>query len=288
MLWPFGFSHADFCTESCIIFRHIIWWQTFGHGGERALWQLPDLFIFFTSSHNYFRSLGLAASGVWSWCVWDKVQEGVIVHCWIGCPLITLRVWSMEVKAIDYFNPPICESVILVALHSTGESLMGLSAGCLRPPCPINFQLEFARREIRGLGKTWCSFNSSVSSSSRFSNPFWLEWHPLCPLTKHFLFFPLLNNFVYKDDDDVPLILEQSKWNLKRDIENRLICGNICIFQYVLYILYMKLHIQYTAPGTCCGVLNDNLCRSFQFLDHSCIAIISLKEWVVEGSLFSR
>lgn len=46
----------------------------------------------------------------------------------------------MEVKAIDYFNPPICESLILVALRSTGESLMGLSAACLRPlPVQLTF-----------------------------------------------------------------------------------------------------------------------------------------------------
>lgn len=56
------------------------------------------------------------------------------------CVCACVYVWSMEVKAIDYFNPPICESVILVALHSTGESLMGLSAACLRPfPVQLTF-----------------------------------------------------------------------------------------------------------------------------------------------------
>lgn len=60
--------------------------------------------------------------------------------------------WSMEVKAIDYFNPPICESVILVALRSTGESLMGLSAACLRPlPVQLTFSWNLPG-ESRGLG----------------------------------------------------------------------------------------------------------------------------------------
>lgn len=55
---------------------------------------LPDLFfIFLTSSHNHFPSLGTTAMWVWSLCVWGKVQEGVIVHCWIGCPLITRCVY---------------------------------------------------------------------------------------------------------------------------------------------------------------------------------------------------
>lgn len=58
----------------------------------------------------------------------------------------------MEVKAIDYFNPPICESVILVALHSTGESLMGLSAARLRPlPIQLTFNWNLPG-ESRGLG----------------------------------------------------------------------------------------------------------------------------------------
>lgn len=50
---------------------------------------LTFFFIFFTCNHNCFPSLGTTASGLWSLCVWGKVQEGVIVHCWIGCPLIT-------------------------------------------------------------------------------------------------------------------------------------------------------------------------------------------------------
>lgn len=59
----------------------------------------------------------------------------------------------MEVKAIDYFNPPICESVILVALHSSGESLMGLSAACLRPlPVQLTFSWNLPESERRGLG----------------------------------------------------------------------------------------------------------------------------------------
>ena len=53
----------------------------------------------------------------------------------------------MEVKSIDYFNPPICESVILVAAHSAWELLMGLGATCLGPRLvQLNFQLESARR----------------------------------------------------------------------------------------------------------------------------------------------
>lgn len=48
-------------------------------------------------------------------------------------------------KCIDYFNPPICESVILVALHSTGESLMGLGADRLRPlPVQLTFNWSLA------------------------------------------------------------------------------------------------------------------------------------------------
>lgn len=50
-----------------------------------------------------------------------------------------------RVKCIDYFNLPICESVILVALHSTGESLMGLGAGRLRPlPVQLTFNWNLA------------------------------------------------------------------------------------------------------------------------------------------------
>lgn len=65
---------------------------------------------------------------------------------------VCVCVWSMEVKAIDYFNPPICESVILVALHSTGESLMGLSAARLRPlPIQLTFNWNLPG-ESRGLG----------------------------------------------------------------------------------------------------------------------------------------
>lgn len=57
----------------------------------------------------------------------------------------------MEVKAIDYFNPPICESVILVALHSTGESLMGLGAACLRPlPVQLTFNWNLPLEGAQG------------------------------------------------------------------------------------------------------------------------------------------
>lgn len=60
----------------------------------------------------------------------------------------------MEVRAIDYFNPPICESLILVALRSTGESLMGLSAACLRPlPVQLTFSWNLPGERAGGWGQ---------------------------------------------------------------------------------------------------------------------------------------
>lgn len=109
---------------------------------------VADLFfISLTSSHNYFPSLGSTTIEVCSLCVWDEVQEGVIVHYWIDCPLITPCVWSMRVKAIDYFNPPylwVCDP------HSSAFD-RGITNGPQRSlsqtsPCPINFQLESARK----------------------------------------------------------------------------------------------------------------------------------------------
>jgi hypothetical protein len=38
-----------------------------------------------------------------------------------------------RVKPIDYFNPPICESVILSAQASKGGLLMGSNASLLSP-----------------------------------------------------------------------------------------------------------------------------------------------------------
>ena len=42
-----------------------------------------------------------------------------------------------RVKPIDYFNPPICESVILSAQPSTGGLLIGLNASLLSCALPV-------------------------------------------------------------------------------------------------------------------------------------------------------
>lgn len=92
----------------------------------------------------------------------------------------------MEVKAIDYFNPPICESVILVALHSTGESLMGLSAACLRPlPVQLTFNWNLPGA---GPGRRYIPL-SLRSGATDSQNPLSLECHQLLSLIRHFSFF---------------------------------------------------------------------------------------------------
>ncbi len=80
----------------------------------------------------------------------------------------------MEVKAIDYFNPPICESVILVALHSTGESLMGLSAACLRPlPVQLTFNWNLPGERAGGWAQAWRGYIPlSPLRSNRFTKSF--------------------------------------------------------------------------------------------------------------------
>lgn len=77
----------------------------------------------------------------------------VDVHAGLFLRALVRMCWR-QVKCIDYFNLPICESVILVALHSTGESLMGLSAGRLRPlPVQLTFNWNLAgEREEAGHG----------------------------------------------------------------------------------------------------------------------------------------
>lgn len=47
--------------------------------------------------------------------------------------VVCLAVQEEREKPIDYFNPPICESVILSAEPSTGGLLMGLNASLLSP-----------------------------------------------------------------------------------------------------------------------------------------------------------
>ncbi len=71
------------------------------------------------------------------------VQAGLFLRALV-------RMCWRQVKCIDYFNLPICESVILVALHSTGESLMGR----LRPlPVQLTFYWNLAgEREESGHG----------------------------------------------------------------------------------------------------------------------------------------
>lgn len=75
------------------------------------------------------------------------------VHAGLFLRALVRMCWR-QVKCIDYFNLPICESVILVALHSTGESLMGLSTGRLRPlPVQLTFNWNLAgEREKAGHG----------------------------------------------------------------------------------------------------------------------------------------
>ncbi len=64
----------------------------------------------------------------------------VDVHAGLFLRALVRMCWR-QVKCIDYFNLPICESVILVALHSTGESLMGR----LRPlPVQLTFYWNLA------------------------------------------------------------------------------------------------------------------------------------------------
>lgn len=95
----------------------------------------------------------------------------------------------MEVKAIDYFNPPICESVILMALHSTGESLMGLSAACLRPH-PIQLTFNWNRP---GAGPRRGAATSLLLSGATDSpNPLSPEYRQFSTLIRYVHFWPIM------------------------------------------------------------------------------------------------
>lgn len=150
------------------IFRDLFGDKALGYELQKVCLVSDLFFIFPTSRHNYFPSLGTTTIGVWNLCVWDKVQEGVIVHCWIDCPLITLCVWSMEVKAIDYFNPPylwVCDP------HGSPFD-RGIANGpqrslCQTSPRPINFQLESARNESRGLGPGTAPLHPTFSAQEQ-------------------------------------------------------------------------------------------------------------------------
>lgn len=137
---------------------------------RRAHQQLPDLFCLSARHQSEPPPHSLDST----YTLGVKAREPSITHqWWIGPPLITefilrgfvcgcaglflralVRMCWRQVKCIDYFNLPICESVILVALHSTGESLMGLSTGRLRPlPVQLTFNWNLAgEREEAGHG----------------------------------------------------------------------------------------------------------------------------------------
>ena len=70
-------------------------------------------------------------------CVHICVTASVCVYvcvCVSGAPVCAE---GERVKPIDYFNPPICESVILSAQPSTGGLLIGLNASLLSRALPV-------------------------------------------------------------------------------------------------------------------------------------------------------
>lgn len=66
--------------------------------------------------------------------LYSVVRVCVFSVCVWGAPV---SAEGERAKPIDYFNPSICESVILSAQSSTGGLLMGLNASLLSRSLPV-------------------------------------------------------------------------------------------------------------------------------------------------------